>query len=106
MLSTPAGGPPEASTTWLIPVGSVFPWGGPAVAGELSTEPDGFEPDALRIMAATTWSLAPAFLRAIIASADVSYLPGEELTVATIRSPDSPALSSFKTESLLSTCCA
>src|SRR3974390_3628025 len=100
MLSTPAGGAPGASTTWLIPVVSVFPWGGPAGAGALSVEPD-----ALRIMAATTLSPAPAFLRAMIALADVSYFPGDELMVVTISSSESFALMSLTTASLFSISC-
>ena len=66
----------------------------------------GVAPEALRMMVATVLSPAPAFLRAMSALAEVSYLPGEELMVATRRSSERPALRSFRTESLVIISCA
>jgi len=49
---------------------------------------------------------APAFLSAVRASAEVSYLPGDASIVVTIRSSDSPAFKSLMTASLFISCCA
>src|SRR5208282_5662278 len=49
---------------------------------------------------------APAFLSAVSASAERSYLPGEASMVLTIKSSDSPAFSSVMTAALFISCCA
>src|SRR5262252_5202763 len=55
---------------------------------------------ALVTIAAITLSLAPADFRAISPPAVVSYAPGEELMVETIKSSERPALQSLMIESL------
>src|SRR5208282_6008237 len=49
---------------------------------------------------------APAFLSAVRASAEVSYLPGDASMVVTIRSSDSPAFSNLMTAALFISSCA
>src|SRR5215831_520012 len=99
MVSTPSGrAPGERATAGDAPVAD--PGVGAAGAGAVPA------PEALRIMAAMTLSPAPAFLRAMRAFVEVSYVPGEELMVLTTRSSERPALISLTTESLLSDSCA
>src|ERR1700739_1210885 len=100
MLSTPVGSPPGARTTPFetLTAGAGFAVAGAVAAGVVET------PEALSTTAAITLSLAPAFLRAMSPFADVSYLPGDELIVVTIRSAERPAFTILVTDSLLIGC--
>src|SRR4051812_44010440 len=60
----------------------------------------------LETSATTILSPAPAALSATSASAEVSYVPGEELIAAAMTSSESPALIILMTPSLFSVCWA
>src|SRR5580658_8126616 len=94
--STPAGG---------LQAGPVF--FGAASGNEIGAAGGGGAPGADFISTAEITLLsAPAFLNAVRASAEVSYLPGDASMVVTIKSSDSPAFSSLMTAALFISCCA
>src|ERR1700683_5351973 len=94
--STPAGGL-HAGPTFLVG----------ASGNEIGAAGGGGRPGADFISTAEITLLsAPAFLSAVRASAEVSYLPGDASMVVTIKSSDRPALTSLMTASLFIACCA